>query len=241
LRVTVAGLREARARESRAARDLARTELHAPYEGRVRSESVDVGQFVQRGAPIARLYAVDFAEIRLPLPDRELAYLDVPLAGETGSEAPAIRPQVGLAAEFAGERHVWNGEIVRTEGELDPLSRMVHVVARVADPYGRTSRVGAPLAVGLFVEATIAGRQVQGAFVLPRSALREGDQVYVVDEEDRLRLRDVVVMRAERDRVVIAGGLVAGDRVCVSPMGAVVDGMRVRILDDESALASSAL
>ena len=104
---------------------------------------------------------------------------------------------MGLAAEFAGQRHVWDGEIVRTEGELDPRSRMVHVVAQVADPYGRTSGGATPLAVGLFVEATIAGRQVPGAFVLPRSALREGDQVYVVDEEDRryFKQQEIVLWR----------------------------------------------
>ena len=237
-RVSRAVLREARARQSRAERDLERTEIRAPYEGRVRSESVDVGQFVQRGAAIAGLYAVDFAEIRLPLPDRELAYLDVPLAGHQASEGQAVGPAVALEAEFAGRRHAWKGEIVRTEGELDPRSRMVHVVARVADPYGQGASGDAPLAVGLFVDAFIAGEQVADAFVLPHTALREGDRVYVVDGEDRLRLREVSVLRAERDQVVIGEGLAAGDRVCISSLGAVVDGMRVRILDDETSLAS---
>lgn len=238
-RVSRAVLREALARQSRAERDLERTELRAPYEGRVRSENVDVGQFVQRGTPIARLYAVDFAEIRLPLPDRELAYLDLPLAGEIAAEGQRVGPRVKLRAEFAGRTHSWQGEIVRTEGELDPRSRMLHIVARVADPYGRISEVAAPLAVGLFVEAEIVGRRVADVFVLPVSALRDGNRVYVIDAEDRLRLRDVKVLRTERDQVVIGSGLVAGDRVCVSPLGAVVDGMRVRILDDEASLAGA--
>ena len=140
-------------------------------------------------------------------------------------------------SDFAGRRHAWHGEIVRTEGELDPRSRMVHVVARVADPYGRHASGDAPLAVGLFVDAFIAGQQVEDAFVLPRTALRAGDRVYVVDAENRLRIRDVSVLRAERDQVVIGSGLAAGDRVCISSLGAVVDGMRVRILDDETSLA----
>jgi RND family efflux transporter MFP subunit len=240
-RVTEAQLREARARRSRAARDLERTEIRAPYEGRVRSEKVDVGQFVQRGNPVATLYAVDFAEIRLPLPDRELAYLDVPLAGVRAGaeEAPesAAGPSVTLRAEFAGRAHEWEGRIVRTEGELDPRSRMVHVVARVADPYGEASE--APLAVGLLVEATIAGRSVPNAYVLPRTALRPDDRIYVVDGKAQLRFRDVEVLRTESDRIVVGKGLVPGDRVCVSPLAAAVDGMRVRVIGDEPAIAGA--
>jgi RND family efflux transporter MFP subunit len=276
-RVAQARLREAESQLERAARDIERTELQAPYDGRVRSESVDVGQFVSRGTAVARLYAVDFAEVRLPLPDRELAYLDLALdyrdsmeagalrgdAAETGDdsdgelsielEEPASGPQLGLAdprvvlsTEFAGRVHSWEGRIVRTEGEIDPKSRMVHVVARVPDPYGRShDDARPPLAVGLFVGADIMGRVVEDAFVVPRSALRdwEGrdrDQVLVVDAESRLRFRDVEVIRAERDRVIIGGGLEAGERVCISPMRAVTDGMFVDLAEPETTNAAVA-
>jgi multidrug efflux pump subunit AcrA (membrane-fusion protein) len=113
---------------------------------------------------------------------------------------------------------------------------MVHLVARVEDPYGRNGTTGsAPLAVGLFVEAEIQGRSVQNVFVLPRTALRTdagSDLVYVVDAGDRLHFKTVDVLRAKRDDVVIGGGLRPGDRVCVSPLAAAVDGMAVRIVDD---------
>jgi RND family efflux transporter MFP subunit len=221
-RVTEAQLREARARRSRAARDLERTEIRAPYEGRVRSEKVDVGQFVQRGNPVATLYAVDLAGVR---------------AGAEEAPESAAGPSVTLRAEFAGRAHEWEGRIVRTEGELDPRSRMVHVVARVADPYGEDSE--APLAVGLFVEATIAGRSVPNAYVLPRTALRPDDRIYVVDGKAQLRFRDVEVLRTESDRIVVGKGLVPGDRVCVSPLAAAVDGMRVRVIGDEPAIAGA--
>ncbi|MGE4651628.1 MAG: efflux RND transporter periplasmic adaptor subunit, partial [Myxococcota bacterium] len=91
-----ASLREARARRQRAERDLARTELRAPYTGRVREENVDVGQFASRGAPLAKLYAVDFAEVRVPVPDRELAYLDLPLAYRDGEPSTSEGPRVEL-------------------------------------------------------------------------------------------------------------------------------------------------
>jgi RND family efflux transporter MFP subunit len=237
--VAEAELREHTAKLARAERDLDRTEIRAPYQGRVRSEKVDIGQFVSRGVPIATLYATDYAEVRLPLPDRDLFYLDVPfdLSGERvqsdGSPAKTqLGPEVQLRAEFAGKARTWIGHIVRTEGEIDAKSRMVHLVARVEDPYGQGGAIGsAPLAVGLFVEAEIQGRSVENVFVLPRTALRTdagSDLVYLVDAEDRLRFKVVEVLRAERDDVVIGGGLRPGDRVCVSPMAAAVDGMAVR-------------
>lgn len=239
-RVAEAGLREAKARLSRAQRDYARTELRAPFQGRVRSKQVDVGQFVNRGNPIARLYAVDQAEVRLPLPDRELRWLDLPLgyAGkELGGEGPAVR----LSAEFAGRPRTWEGHIVRTEGEIDPKSRMVHVVARVDDPYGKNDsdpeRV--PLAVGLFVEAEIDGRRIDSAIRLPREAIHASDDgaeyVHLVDGEARLRLRPVEVLRRERDHVLVGNGLEAGERVSVSALPAVVDGMAVRVAGEDPA------
>ncbi len=249
-RVTEAELREETAKLARAERDLERTEIRAPYQGRVRSEAVDVGQFVSRGVSIGKLYATDYAEVRLPLPDRDLRYLDIPfdLSGEPMTSdsdriEASVGPEVRLRAEFAGEPRTWIGQIVRTEGEIDPKSRMVHLVARVEDPYGQNgTRRSAPLAVGLFVEAEIQGRRVEGVFVLPRTALRTDggdDLVYVVDAGDRLRFRAVEVLRAQRDDVIIGSGLEPGDRVCISPMAAAVNGMAVRAIravEDESRL-----
>ena len=238
-RVTEAELREETAKLARAERDLERTEIRAPYQGRVRSEAVDVGQFVSRGVPIGKLYATDYAEVRLPLPDRELRYLDIPfgLSGELipsdgDRTAASVGPSVRLRAEFAGEPRTWIGQIVRTEGEIDAKSRMVHLVARVEDPYGQNgTRRSAPLAVGLFVEAEIQGRWAEGVYVLPSTALRTDsgdDLVYIVDAGDRLRFRSVEVLRARRVDVIIGSGLEPGDRVCISPMAAAVNGMAVR-------------
>ncbi|HKK51339.1 MAG TPA: efflux RND transporter periplasmic adaptor subunit, partial [Myxococcota bacterium] len=233
-KVAEASLREARARLERAERDLARTRIVAPYRGRVRSEQVDIGQFVTRGAPIATLYGVEFAEVRLPLPDRELAFLDVPLLPEIArrdEDTEPIGAPVELRAEFAGARHRWQGHLVRTEGELDPRSRMVQLVVRVPDPFGLDEARSAPLAVGLFVEAEIAGQLLEEAIVLPREALRPGGRVYVVGEDGRLRFRVVDLLRVERDEIVVGGGLTEGERVCTSPLQGALDGMRVRVIE----------
>jgi len=231
-RVAAAQLAEADAALERATRDLARTEITAPYDGRVRTESVDVGQFVERGRAVARLYAVDYAEVRLPVPDDQLAFLDVPLDGTMATDGP----RVDLEAEFAGGRHRWQGRIVRTEGEIDPESRMIHVVARIDDPYDRGNAVdGPPLAVGMFVSATIHGREIPDAVVLPRAALRLGGVVWVALPDGTLREREIGIGRTDHERIVVLEGLAAGDRVCLSPVEGFVDGMRVRTRAPEAA------
>ena len=167
-----------------------------------------------------------------PLPDSDLAYLDLPLVyrGQSSKKGP----RVTLRANFAGKAHEWEGRIVRTEGEIDSMSRMVHAVAQVTDPYGRGKDPDRPpLAAGLFVEAEIQGRKVENVILLPRAALRENDRVLVVDSEERLRFREVDLLRVTREEVVVQGGLKAGERVCLSPLEAVTDGMKVRTERDD--------
>jgi RND family efflux transporter MFP subunit len=226
-----ASLEAAEAALEQAQRDLDRTEVRAPYAGRVRNKSVDLGQFVTRGTPIATLYAVDFAEIRLPLPDNDLAYVDIPL-DYRGDKDTNPGPSVTLRADFAGQVFEWQGRIVRTEGEIDPMSRLVHVVAQVDDPYGRGPDPDRPpLAVGVYVRAEIQGREAQNVTVLPRAALHGVNQVWVVDADDRLRFREVSLLRVTRDVIVVESGLEVGERICLSPLEAVTDGMRVRTPD----------
>jgi RND family efflux transporter MFP subunit len=240
-RVANANLADARVALEQAEWDLERTEITAPFEGRVREESVDVGQFVSRGNAIATVYATDYAEIRLPVADHQLAYLSLPdMRSAPEDSGPAVR----LRARFAGREHEWQGRVVRTEGEIDPRSRMVHVVARVEDPYqvedGATG-ARAPLAVGLFVQAEIEGPVVDDVLVVPRYAMRDDSHVLIVDAEDRLHTRAVEVLRIDRDDVVIKSDLGSGERICISPIQIVVEGMQVKpIAEDASDSENSA-
>jgi RND family efflux transporter MFP subunit len=235
-RVAEANYREARAALTQARRNLERTQMLAPFAGRVRRKHVDVGQFVARGSPVARIYAVDYAEVRLPIPDRDAAFVDLPIDyrnEETAGEGPSVE----LHASFAGRGYRWRGRIVRTEGELDPKTRMIHAVARVEDPYGRGDDPDRPpLAVGLFVNAEIEGRRVENAIVIPRSALRGHSEVVIVDAENRLRIRRVEVLRRNPRTVILRNGVEAGEKLCTAPLPVVVDGMQVRTLDDPDAL-----
>jgi len=227
---------------------LERTEVLARFAGRIRSVGAGRGQYVTPGTPLATVHPIDYAEVRLPIEDRELAFLDLGLSDRGHTTNTRHGPRVALIAAFGGHNHVWQGRIVRTEGELDPRTRMLALVARVDDPYRRSagtrSRSGnddpSPLPVGLFVRAEISGRRVNGVIALPRTAVRRlpralEDQVLVVDEQDRLRLRSVTVLRMEGDQALIIGGLTAGERIVVSSLDVVVDGMAVRTVLDRQA------
>ena len=233
-RVTEAALADARAALNQAELDLSRTEVLAPFAGLVRGEQVDPGQFVSRGAAIARLYAVDYVEVRLPIADQQLAYLDIPPM-QRGELDAANAPEVTLSANFAGQRYKWRGTIVRTEAEIDMRSRMVNAVARVQttdDAFNDPEYVPPP--VGLFVEAEIQGRSADNVVIVPRSVIRNGNQVLVVDEDDRLRFRTVSIARIYGDDAYIDGGLQKGERVCLTVLQAVTDGMRVAVIEDET-------
>ncbi len=215
----------------RAERDRERTEVRAPYAGRVRSKNADVGQMALAGTPVATIYAIDYAEVRLPLPDDELAFLDLPLAYRGASTGGG--PPVTLWAEFAGNRWEWRGRIVRTEGEIDPTTRMVHVVAQVEDPYRRGADPRRPpLSAGMFVHARIEGRLLRDVFPLPRAALRSDGTVLLVDRDNRLHFRAVEIARASHDEILVASGLEQGERVCLTPLDVVTEGMRVRVLPE---------
>ena len=150
--------------------------------------------------------------------------------GEAAGRGPAVR----LIADFAGRRHEWRGRIVRTEGQIDPATRMVHVVAQVSDPYGRGSDPQRPpLAVGMYVRAEIEGLALQDVAEIPRAAVRADGRILVVDADNRLHFRDIQVARATRDTIVLSSGVADGERVVVSALDTVTEGMRVRVGQDE--------
>ena len=223
--VAQAGLLDAQVQLSNTQLNLSRTNITAPYDGRVASEQVDIGQFMARGGVIAQLYATEQLEVRLPLADSQLGFLD-PLILETGIYTYNAAPRVSLSASYAGKKHGWNGKLLRSEGAIDRQSRVVYVVAQVDDP---KSQHGIDLPVGLFLEAEISGITVENAAVIPRSAVREGNRVLVISSDNTLHFRQIEVLRYENEHAVVTSGLTAGERICLSPLQYVVDGMSVTL------------
>ncbi len=223
---------------ARAERQLERTRIRAPYDGLVREKYVDIGQFVGTGAQIALTFAVDFAEIRLPLTDGDLAYLELPRPGQSFSQAGTIReggnviagngPAVTLEATVAGRRHKWQGKIVRSEGVIDSSTRVTYAVAQIPDPYGLyKTDFSTPLAIGSFVNATLEGTTSRGVVRLPHTAVRDSNVVMLMDGEQRLRQRNVEILRTDSEFTYIGSGLLPGDQVIVSPVPIPIEGMRV--------------
>ena len=231
-RIADANLNDAQLALEQAQRDLSRTEIIVPFSGLVRNERVDVGQFICRGTSIATVYATDFVEVRLPIANEQLAYLNIPLT-QHGEFDETIAPNVTLRASYAGREFSWNARLVRAEAEIDAKSRMVFVGARVDNTQTVLSN-DPPLRVGQFVRADIEGTSADAIVELPRSAIRNNEQVLIVDSEDRLHFRDVVIMRFYRDKAYVIDGLEAGERICVSQIQTVVEGMRVNTQEPEN-------
>ncbi len=236
-------LQEARARIeaaeamlAKAELDLERTVIKAPFDGRVREKRVDLGEFVNRGSPLAMVYSVDAALVRLSVPDSELAYLDLPL----GIERAGSGPPVTLTARFAGADHTWDGEVVRTGGAIDPQNRTVPLIVRVRNPYRPRADGGPPLAVGLYVTAEIFGRTVSSVYSIPRSTLRGQESVLVIDADDRLRTRRVEVLRTVADSAVVRG-LEPGSRVCLNPLDSMIEGTKVQPFENAAPAPAAGL
>ena len=220
VRQAKAELEAARADLAVARLNLERTRVSLPFDGVVVSESVDLGQFVTTGRALATVYGTDAVEVRVPLKRGELGWFDIPNgSGRTG-------PRVEVSAVVGGTRHTWEGRVVRMEAQLDSASRMAHVVVEVQQPFA-ASGGRPPLMPNAFVDVRIFGNTLDGVVALPRHALREGEKVWVFDD-GRLRVLDVKVARADREKVYVSAGLGEGDEVIVSALDAVTDGMKVR-------------
>jgi RND family efflux transporter MFP subunit len=210
--------------------DFLSTRILAPYDGRVRQKLVEQGQFIGLGTPVARVYATDYAEVRLPLSADDIGFLELPLGGQLEYDDERA-PQVQLSARFGPDVISWPARIVRTEAEVDPQTRMYYAIARVRDPYG--SAQSTPLLPNTFVNAVITGREAERVFVLPRQALRPDGRVLVVDPASRLKQRDVTVVRTTPESVLISAGLEEGEIVVTSQLEMVVEDMPVEIAKEQ--------
>lgn len=226
-----ASLESAKAQLADAELALGRTAVVAPFDGRVREENVDVGQFASPGQSLGRVFATDVVEVALPLADDELGQLGLPLAfAETATEPG---PQVVFNASVAGAPRTWIGRITRTSAAVNPQTRLINVIAELNDPYGAGSDNGAPMAPGLFVNAEIAGTKIENLFVAPRSAIRSGANIFIGDpEEGQLRIYDVDLVFSSPDGAWFRSPDVnPGDLAIVSPIRGSNDGMSITILE----------
>ncbi|MDJ0712368.1 MAG: efflux RND transporter periplasmic adaptor subunit [Woeseiaceae bacterium] len=233
-----AALATARAELVRAKRNLERTYIRLPYAGLVRAKETDLGQFVNPGTRLGVVFATDYAEVRLPLTDRDLAYVDLPGALEiTSSGGSDAGPKVVLSATQKGQARQWDAQIVRTEGVVDEKSRVTYAVARIEDPYALDGE-GVPLPMGTFVSASIAGAPANNVIRVPRAIVRGSDELIFLDDENTIRIRPVEIVRSDASYIYIGAGAVPGERVVVTALETPVNGTPVRTPDDVADEAS---
>ena len=210
-----------------AQRNLERTYIRLPYEGMVLSKDADLGQFVNPGSKIGVTFATNYAEIRLPLTDQDLAFIEIPDTAEITQTGGANGPQVTLSAVQKGRHTEWDAQIVRSEGVVDERSRVTYLVARVVDPY-QLHGDGIPLPIGTFVAAKISASNVVDIIRVPRSALRGSDQLLIVDDENKIEIRSVEILRSDAQFAYLSGGAEAGERIAITAIEAPTNGMSVR-------------
>jgi RND family efflux transporter MFP subunit len=230
-----AALASAKAELVRANRNLERTYIRLPYDGMVRSKDADLGQFVSPGTRLGVVFATDEAEVRLPLTDQDLRFLDLPGATDISKTGSGDGPEVTLAATRRGEVQTWAARIARTEGVIDENSRVTYAVATIEDPY-RLEQDGEVLPIGTFVRASISGIALEGVFRVPRSALRGADELLFARADDTVEIRRVTVLRSEGEEAYIKDNVAPGDRLILTALESPVNGMsiRARAAKDES-------
>ncbi len=229
LRAAEASLRRAEAGLEDARLALSRTRITAPFDGIVRTKNADVGQYVTPGQSIGSLYDTDEVEIVVPLTDGEAALIEG--LWSAGSDGEAAIPAT-IRATFGGVEHIWEGYVDRAEGALNPNTRTVDVVVRVADPFSHDGTGRPPLLLGTYATVEIQGREVDEYVLLPRMALRDGSEVYVVEQDSLLSIRPVRVLQEVTGSVMVQGQIETGEPVVVSAMDIVTDGMVVRQAED---------
>ena len=230
--VNKARLIDAQASYDQAQLDLDRTEIRAPFNAVIQSRDVELGQYVNRAQSVALLYGADEVEVRVPLAIRQLGFLNVPL-GQRGEISEEHAPDVLLTGMYGGQKYNWPGKLVRIEASIDPSSNTVQTIIRVSQPstdkeQDENGLRTIPLPIGLYVEADIEGRTVENIISLPRSVIRNNNQVLIVDAENKMYYREVEIFRLEEQQVLISSGILPGERICISPIQAVVDGMAVQ-------------
>ena len=221
-----AALAAAEANYQRALLNVERTYILAPFKGRVRNEYVDVGMVVSPGIPLAQIYAVDMVEVTLPIAESDIKFLSIPLDGRMVPFSK--QPGMTLSSSFAGFTQRWNGKILRSAAEIDSRTRMLSVIGQVSVKPSKQSTV--PIKVGMFVNATIEGRSFNDIFVIPREKVRDGE-VWVLNNEGILSKREVSVLRYEKDKALISNGFEAGDKVLLTRLDVLVEGMKLEKKD----------
>ncbi len=218
---------------------LSRTEVTSPFNGRVRNEVADVGRIVAPGQSLGQIYASDAVEVVVQLSDDDAALIPNLWSLQAGDDDRSIPATVTI--EYGARRFFWEGYVDRAEAALDEQSRTIAVVVRVPDPFSQGQAVEGggdsqnaavpPLLVGQFAQVAIDGLELAKYFILPRRALRVGDEVWAIVAGGRVQIVAVAVLQETDEQIFVTGDFTDGQLVIVAGITVATNGMEVRLND----------
>ena len=209
--------------------NLERTQLSLPLDVRIVNETADLGQYVMVGKSLGLAYGIDAVEIKLPLEDEELAWFDIPdhRVSINANSSPAKGAVAEVKADFAGAKHSWTGRVTRTTGQVDKTSRLVSVVIEGPEPFSNSGSKP-PLIPGMFVQVLIKGRVLENTIAVPRDAIHNRNEVWVV-ENGRLHVQTLEIVRADKNFAYVISGVEDGAVIVVSSLDTITEAMMVRV------------
>jgi RND family efflux transporter MFP subunit len=233
-----AKMQSAEAQLEQARLNLARTQIKAPFAGRVLTQNADLGQVVSSSTNLADLYAIDYVEVRLPLKNNDLRFVELPESYRFTDDFEQRFADVTIINRMGTKGEEWQAKLLRTEGAVDETSHQLYVIAQIDDPYGVAAESKRPLKIGQYVSARIQGITVPDALVIPKKAVYQDSYVYVL-EGSVLNRRDIELQWQDEHQALVSSGIKAGDRLITTPLGQVTSGTRVKTPQQKTAQGDS--
>jgi len=241
LKMAQAGLLAAEADIKEAKVKLSRTKIIAPYDAMLINKQVDIGQYVTMGSILVTTYAIDYAEVRLPIKHRDIAFLNLTKNNESLNSAGSLQLNqisgaVELFYQLNGKRHTWHARLNRYEGVVDNKSRVHYLVAQLEDPYHVLTRSNHDeIRIGTFVNAQIKGKQLKDITAIPISAVYSGNTLYLLDENNKLATQKIEVMRSDSHFVYTRDIIADNKRLILTKLATPVNGMTLRVVGEQPA------
>ena len=223
LKQAKAALEVAKAQVQSAEKKLNKTEITAPYTGRIQNINIDLGSTIIPGQSVGSMYTSNEIEVTLSVKDSDLQFLDIPMDGRKLN--PDQKSIVIIKSVYRGEMQEWAGNLERVDGVIDPMTRMIKLIANFKNNFIEETKPILP--IGLFVEAEINGKQLEDIFMIPNTALTPNDELLVLNQDDTLEIRKVKVITKMKNYILVKEGMKAGERVVVSKLSIITNGMLV--------------
>ena len=223
LKQAEAFLEVAKAQVSSAAKKLNKTEIIAPYAGRIQNVNIDLGTTIIPGQPVGAMYTSSEIEITLAVKDNDLQFLSIPMDGRKLN--PSEQASVVIESFYKGKTQSWEGKLERVDGVIDPITRMINLIGVFKNDFIETDKPNLP--IGLFVEAKIDGITLKNIFEIPINSISKDNEVYIVDKDNQLELRKLTVLKKYSEFVIIKDGLRAGERIVTSKLSTASNGIKV--------------